>query len=329
MKRVVTLCVAAVFMVVMIPAVFGADVSETDFVRIATGGTGGNYYRLGAGIASVWNDEVEGVVASTQSTDGSPHNAELMADGEVEIAFMGGDVARDAYNNQGRFADAEPGRYEVLNFITYMYPNPQMFIVMEWAADEIKTIRDIVGMRVSKGAIGSLGELYFLETMEVLGIDPSDVIQEHTVHGAAIDQVRNRQIDVVLWPDAAGSASHMEILETGWAEARSVDPEVIEHFTTGPWDINFEFTLPANTYRNQPNDVRTHAAPIVFLARADLDEDLVYELTKAIYENQKALVAVAGIVAQGMSLEASQNGQSMPLHPGAERFYKEVGVLGN
>ncbi len=317
----------AVFVLVPVTAVFTSGRAEVTFVRIATGGTGGNFYRLGAGIASVWNDEVDGIVASTQSTDGSPHNAELLAAEEVEVAFMGADISRDAYNNTGRFADAEEGRYQNLRFMTYLYPNPQMFIVMDWAADDIATVEDVVGKRVSKGAIGSLGETYFLETMELLGIDPGRVVQEHTVHGAAIDQVRNRQIDVVMWPDAAGSASHMEILETGWAEARSLDRSVIEHFTTGRWDINVPYTLPAGTYRNQPNDVNTYAAPIVLLVREDLDEELVYQLTQAVHENQRALVSIADLLARFMTLETALNGQAVPLHPGAARFYREQGVI--
>lgn len=327
MRRILTLVLTFVLVLVLAPALFARGTADVEFVRIATGGTGGNFYRLGAGIASVWNDEIDGIVASTQSTDGSPHNAELLANGEVEIAFMGADISRDAYHNRGRFADEEPGRYEAINFITYLYPNPQMFLVMDWAADEIESVRDIVGKRVSKGAIGSLGEVYFLETLNVLGIDPDDVIQEHTVHGAAIDQVRNRQIDVVMWPDAAGSASHMEILETGWAQARSLDPEIIEHFTSGNWDINFEYTLPANTYRNQPDDINTFAAPIVLLARSDLDEELVYNLTRAIHENQPALVAVADLLARFMTVDTALNGRAVPLHPGAERYYREAGAL--
>ncbi len=327
MKRATTVFLAAVFVLAAMGSAFGAGEPEEQFIRIATGGTGGNFYRLGAGIASVWNDEVEGIVASTQSTDGSPHNAELLAAGEVEVAFMGADIARDAYHTTGRFEDEEEGYYEALNFITYLYPNPQMFLVMNWAADEIQSLRDLEGKRVSKGAIGSLGEAYFLETMEVLGIDPDDVIQEHTVHGAAIDQVRDRHIDAVLWPDAAGSASHMEILETGHAQARSIDDEVIEHFTTGGWDINFEYTLPADTYRNQPDDVHTFAAPIILLAHADLEEELVYELTKALHENQQALVAIADLLAEFMTLETALEGQQIPLHPGAERYYQEEGAL--
>ncbi len=329
MKRLTTVLIALVLVFGVGFALFSAAEPDVQFVRIATGGTGGNFYRLGAGIASVWNDEVEDIVASTQSTDGSPHNAELLAAGEVEIAFMGADIARDAYHNTGRFADEPEGYYQALNFITYLYPNPQMFLVMDWAADEIDTMADIAGKRVSKGAIGSLGEVYFLETMKVLGIDPDDVIQEHTVHGAAIDQVRDRHIDVVMWPDAAGSASHMEILETGHAEARSVDPEIIEHFTTGAWDINFEYTLPADTYRNQPEDVYTFAAPIILLAHADLPDDLVYELTKTLHENQPALVAIADLLAEFMTVDVALEGQQIPLHPGAERFYAEAGVLGS
>lgn len=317
----------ALMVTVLVLGAFAEGSQETSFVRIATGGTGGNYYRLGAGIASVWNDEIEGIVASTQSTDGSPHNAELLAARDVEVAFMGADVSRNAYENAGRFAEEDADKYRNMRFITYLYPNPQMFIVMEWAADQIESLEDIEGMRVSKGAIGSLGETYFLETCEVLGVDPDDVIKEDTVHGSAIDQVRNRQIDAVLWPDAAGSASHMEILDTGWAEARSLNREVIDHFTSGAWDINFPYTLPAETYPNQPEAVDTFAAPIVLLTRENVDEDLVYELTSQIYANRDALVSVAGLVAQFMTIDTALNGRAVPLHPGAERFYREQGVL--
>ena len=75
MKRAIAIFISAVFLLAIAPSLYSAGEPEDQFIRIATGGTGGNFYRLGAGIASVWNDEVEGIVASTQSTDGSPHNA--------------------------------------------------------------------------------------------------------------------------------------------------------------------------------------------------------------------------------------------------------------
>jgi len=160
-----------------------------DFVRIATAGSGGNYYRLGGGLASILNEDIEGMQASIQATGGTVENLDLLADQEVEVAYVTGSVALQAYENTGVFADRPEGRYDGLRAIATVYPNPQWFIVID---DSIESIHDLKGKRVSVGMQGSNGEAWWRQIMKHLGWTYDDIQAEYTVHQAAIDQVRNR-----------------------------------------------------------------------------------------------------------------------------------------
>ncbi len=302
----------------------GAKEGQKTFIRIGTAGSGGNYYRLGAGMAALWNEKLPNVQASIQATKGSPHNAELLADKEIEVSFIGGDPAYEAYHNLGAFKDRPKDRYKNMRFITHAYPNPQNFVAMSWAPD-IKTLRDLKGKRVSVGMLGSHGEFLWKQIMEILGWSYNDIKAEYTVHQATIDQVRNRQIDAVVWPDAIGSASIAEMMDTGFARLLDMDADVIKGMTQG---MNFPYTIPANTYPNQNKAVKTFAYSAIIVAREDVSADLIYNLTKLMYENLDYLINVHPL-AKYMVLEHALNGQptGMPLHPGAERFYREKGIL--
>ncbi len=324
MKKAMALALCGVLLFAAAGSVFGAGEREdVQFVRVATAGSGGNYYRLGAGMASLWNDELDGIQASIQSTGGSVANAELLADGEVEIAFMGSDPAYEAYNNLGAFADKPAGRYENMAFVSHMYPNPQYFVAMQWAP-EIEALRDIEGERVSKGMVGSHGEFLFNQILDILDWSYDDVIAEDTVHQSTIDQVRNRQIDAIVWPDAVPSPSITEIMETGFARLLSFPDEIIEGMTEN--SLNFPLTIPADTYTNQPYPVETFAYSAILVARKDVSEEVIYQLTKSMYENQDYLIGVHPIAAF-MTQEAALDGNPFDVHPGAARYYREIGVM--
>ena len=134
------------------------SVAQARFVRIATAGSGGNYYRLGGGLAAIWNDTVEGVRASIQATGGTVQNLDLLADREVEVAYLAGSIGQQAYKNEGQFAQRPQGRYAGLRAIATVYPNPQWFLAMQWVP-EIRTLRDLKGKRVSVGMQGSQFDL--------------------------------------------------------------------------------------------------------------------------------------------------------------------------
>lgn len=145
---------------------------DPTFVRIGTASSGGNTYRIGAGLASLWNDTVDGVQASVQATKGSANNMELLADGEVEIATAGGSVVVDAVANQGQWADRPQGRYGDIQFITTLYPNPVWFVAMEWAPD-VESLRDLKGNRVSVGELGSQAESVWRRQASVRSVLPT------------------------------------------------------------------------------------------------------------------------------------------------------------
>lgn len=293
------------------------------FVRIATAGSGGNYYRLGAGMASLWNEKITGVQASIQATKGSPHNMELLADREVELAFVTASVADAAYRNQGQWKDKAKGRYANIQHVSVVYPNPVWFVAMDSAGD-IKSLRDLRGKRVSVGMIGSQGEADWRRIMSIIGFTYNDIRAEYTVHQEGIDQARNRQIDALVWPDAVGSASITQVLDTGRARLVDIDEDVIAAMTKDTLD--YRYTLPPGSMPGQTKPMQSWASSAVLLARSDVDAELVYQLTKTMYEQRTYLVNVHPI-ANYMVLQEALAAKIGEVHPGAARYYREAGVL--
>ena len=298
---------------------------DKTFVRIGTAGSGGNTYRVGAGLAALFNEKLTDIKlqASVQATGGSVHNMELLANEEVEIATAGGSVAHQAYNNAGRFADRPKDRYKIVQFVSSIYPNPVWFLAMEWAP-EIKTLRDLKGKRVSMGLVGSQGEAVWNQIMDIIGLTYDDVDAEFTVHQAAIDQVRNRQIDAVVIPDAAGSSSIVQMMDTGFARILDMDDDVIMGMTEDSLDFPYMQTVGAVPGLDEPK--KTWASSVVLVAREDVEEDLVYHMIKTVFENKGFLENIHPIT-KFWSTDTALDGQTGALHPGAAKYYKEIGIM--
>ncbi len=296
-------------------------VAQDSFVRIATAGSGGNYYRLGGGLAAIYNDTVDGIQASIQATGGSVENLDLLADKEVEVSYLSGSVGQQAFTNTGRFKDRPADRYKGLRAIATVYPNPQWFIAMD---EDIQSLDDLKGKRVSVGMQGSSGEAWWRMIMEYKGWTYADIQPEFTVHQAAIDQVRNRQIDAIVWPDAPGSASIQQVADTGLARPLDIDADLIE-FMDGE-GLDYAYTIPPAANPFGDFSVESFASPITFATHTGMSEDMIYELTKAMFENKERLIRVHPL-AEFMTLENAMSGLPFPLHPGAERYYREQGLM--
>ena len=307
-------------------AIAGAPTfGDKTFVRIGTAGSGGNTYRVGAGMAALFNEKLTDIKLQTsvQATGGSVHNMELLADGEIELATAGGSVANAAYNNTGRYAEREMDRYKVVQFVSSIYPNPVWFLAMEWAP-EIKSLRDLRGKRVSMGLVGSQGESVWNRIMDIIGLTYEDVDEEFTVHQAAIDQVRNRQIDAVVIPDAAGSSSIVQMMETGFARVVDMDDDVIQGMTENTLDFPYTQTVGAVPGLDEPR--KTWASSVVLVARSDVEEDLVYNMIKTVFENMDFLENIHPIL-RFWRTQTALDGQTGDLHPGAIKYYREIGLM--
>ena len=296
-------------------------IAQDSFVRIATAGSGGNYYRLGGGLAAIYNDTVDGVQASIQATGGSVENLDLLADQDVDVSYLSGSVGQQAFTSTGRYKDRPGDRYKGLRAIATVYPNPQWFITMD---EDIKSIDDLKGKRVSVGMQGSSGEAWWRMIMEYKGWTYADIQPEFTVHQAAIDQVRNRQIDAIVWPDAPGSASIQQVADTGLARPLDIDADLIEYMDGE--GLDYAYTIPPAANPFGDFSVESFASPITFATHTGMSEDMIYELTKVMFENKERLIKVHPL-AEFMTLENAMSGLPFPLHPGAERYYRENGLM--
>lgn len=300
----------------------GTKAQSRNFVRIATAGSGGNYYRLGGGLASIWNDELKFVQSSIQATGGTGANLDLLADKAVEAAYLAGSIGKQAFDNIGQFQSRPVGRYAGLRSIATVYPNPQWFIAMSWAP-EIKSIRDLKGKRVAVGMLGSQGEIWWRTIMGHVGMTYKDIRAEYTFHQAAIDQVRNRQIDAIIGPDAPGSSTIQQVMDTGSARILDVDDDVIDFMDKS--GLDYRYTILEKFAPGATKPVKTFATPTTFATHAGVADDLVYNLTRTMWANQDKLVKIHPLAAF-MTVENALSGLPFPLHPGAERFYKEKGI---
>ncbi|MBE0531727.1 MAG: TAXI family TRAP transporter solute-binding subunit [Rhodospirillales bacterium] len=314
--------IAAVPMAIAGFAMSGTSADARDFVRVATAGSGGNYYRLGSGLAAIWNDKVPDVQASIQATGGTVENLDLLAEKQVEIAYLAGSVGKQAYDNTGTFAQRPKDRYKGLRAIATVYPNPQWFIAMQWAP-EIKSLKDLKGKRVSVGTQGSQGEAWWRMIMGHLGMTYSDISAEYTVHQSAIDQVRNRRIDAIVWPDAPGSSSIQQVMDTGFARIIDIDADVVAFMDAQ--GLDYPYTIPGEHVPSSKQPVKTFAAPTTLASHAEVSDELVYNLVKTMFENKERLIGVHPL-ANFMTLENALDGLPFPLHPGAEKFYAEKGM---
>ena len=304
----------------------GAAFAAPQFVRIGTGGSGGNFYRLGAGMMALMNEKhPDKYHYSIQATKGTPHNLQLVNDAEVEFVFASGAQAIEAFNNQGSFKNDDEARHKKMSFLFYVYPNIGHFGVTKDQADKINTIADLAGKRVSIGLIGSAGDRQMRDKiLPAAGLKYEDIRAEHTVHGGSIDQLRNRQIDAMIWPDGVFSASWTEAADTGLLVFKSFPDNVIDAIVKGT--VNFPLTIEANTYPNQPEPFKTWGDPILLVAGNHVSEEVVYDFLKTTFENTQYLVEIMPL-AKFINLKDALQAQQFPLHPGAEKFYREAGVL--
>lgn len=289
------------------------------FVRIATAGSGGNYYILGAGLSAILNNEI-GTQASIQATGGTVENLDLLADEEVELAYLSGGAGAQAYGNDGQFAERPEGRYKNLRAIATVYPNLEWFVAID---PSIESLRDLKGKRVAVGTQGSAGEAWWRQIMAHLGWTYDDIVPEYTTHQSTIDQIRNRQVDAVVWPDAPGSATIQEIVTTGLGVVKNIDDDVIKYMDDQ--GLDFAYTIPAEGVPGGDQPIKTFASPITLATHEDVPEELIYQITKTMFEQKDALIK-AHPLAEYMAVEDALSGLPFPVHPGAKRYYEEQGM---
>ena len=294
---------------------------ETVYINIATGGTGGAYYPLGGAIANIFNDNVDNVNANAQSTGASVENIGLVADGETEVAFVQNDVTYYAWTGTESFEDSD--EMTGIRGMAMLYP--EVVQIIATASSGIESVEDLVGKNVAVGAPGSGTEVNARQILGEYGISYDDLGKaDYLSFNEAADQLKNNQIDAAFVTAATPTAAVTEVTQTADIVVVPVEPEVIESLYD-QYPFYTEFTVESGTYRNQDSDITTPAVMAMLVVPEDLDEDLVYELTKALFENQQA-IADTHDRGNDIQLDTALEGMPIDVHPGAQRYYDEEGV---
>jgi hypothetical protein len=284
-------------------------------VNIATGSTGGSYYPLGAAMAKIWNDNIDGIKASAQSTGGTVNNIQLMGSGEADAAFMDG-LYYYAYLGKGKY---EGNPQEYIRALIPLYPEPIQLMIAK--GSDIKSLADFKGKRVSIGAVASGTEVTARQLLKAAGIDPDNDIQaENLGVGDTAKAFSDNRIDAAIMVGSIGMAGVVEATTLGVVEFIDVPDEIRDKVIeeTPYW---VPFTIPANTYKGQEKDVKTYASWNIVAVHKDLDPDLVYQMTKQLFDHKEDLLAVRA----KMTTMSEENTKYIliPMHEGAQKYYDE------
>jgi len=309
-----------------------ASAQDAQSFILATAGTGGTYYPVGVAIATLVSVRVQpehGIAMSAITSAGSGENIRLLREDEVQFAILQG--LYGAYAAAGEGPIAEDGPQEHLRSVSMLWPNVEHFAIRSSFVDT-GTIADFVAMEGESFAIGARnsgteGSNRYL--IEQLGIADPDSYYNLAFMGYApsVDAFQNGELNAVNI--AAGppvgaytqlaAAVGDEVVLLGWTLEQVAQVNQIYD------GLYYEYVIPADTYPNLSEDVTTVAQPNFLAVRADVDEEAVYLITRAMYENLPFLQNIHPAT-DAMSLDSAISGLPLPLHPGAIRYYEEAGL---
>ena len=313
MKKFVSLLLAVMLLVAMT-----ASASAATFLSIATGGTSGTYYPLGGDLANLFNTVIPDVNASAQATGGSADNLRLIDGEEAELGTVQNDVSYFAYTGTDSFEGEQITSFSV---ISALYAEYVQIVVR--ADSDIQSIADFKGKSISIGAAGSGVYTNALHVLEAAGLTLDDIDAQYLSFSESADGLKNKQIDAAFVCAGIPNAAVTELSSTVGVRLISLsDEEVAALIAAHPTYTNLK--LPADTY-GLSEDANCIAITALLVCSNNLDEELVYNMTKAMFEQEGILTHAK---AAEITLENAFNGVGeLPLHPGAARYYSEVGVL--
>lgn len=315
--------VAAVIAFLGIFVVSGAAMAVTH-ITMGTAGVGGMNYPVGMAMAKIWNNSIKDMKAVAIATAGAVQNIDMIRTNDIEVAVCRANEAYRAFNGVEKY---EGNPHPWLRALTggVMFDAKQ---VMALKDKGIESITDFRGKRVAVGPVGSGGELDAREILAAYGLTYDDITPEYVEASQAVDMMTDGLIDGAILGFTPGASAISELMitdkviilpidEQGYQNLKKINPHVGKR------------VLPPDTYPNQFYSVETCGDPAdLIITREELPEELVYQMTKAVYENAKDVQAVAAAVRQfGPGLVAPPEEMLIPYHPGALRYFKEAGIL--
>lgn len=297
---------------------------------LATASTGGTYYPVGVAISTLVKVKLQPkqkIGMSAINSAGSGENVKLLRENEAQFAILQGLFGYYAWNGMGP-VEAD-GPQKRLRAISMLWQNVEQFVVLTEHA-KTGTVSDLADLKGSRMAMGkkNSGTIGSNRTLLAnLGVDiDKDYELVYAGYGPSADALQNGQVSGMGTPAGVPTGAVTKLF------AAMGDKVTMLNFTTeqaaqadGGLNLWTPYTIKAGAYGGLGKDVTTIAQPNFLAVRADVDEDAVYQITKTIYENLPFLLAIHKATS-AMDINKAIAGLPMPLHPGALKYYQEVGL---
>lgn len=315
MKKTIAVVAALAFMLSICSCAFAEK-----YISIGTGSVTGVYYPLGGALSSIISRTVKGYTCTAESTGGAVENAGLIINGELDIGFVAASTLYDAQHGLNSFAGTNGTKIQAC---FSFFPEVVQILSVD---SGIKTVEDLKGKRVAVGSAGSGTEVMARAILGIYGMSYDDIKEDYLGFGDAASGLKDGTCDAAFTWAGIPTASVMELCATHTISMISFSDEELEKLMTVS-----SYCVPAQitkeTYPKMYEEAQSFSIPAIICVNADMDEQFVYDFMVAVFDNME-LLAQTHERGADLSLETALDGlEGAVLHPGAERFFREKGIL--
>ena len=315
-----------------------AHAQSPTFFRIGTGGAGGTYFPIGGTIANGISAPpgaracdkggqcgVPGLIAIAQSTTASVFNNAAVQNGELEAGLAAADVTRSMYLGEGKF-EGKP--HPKLRIIANLFPE-DLHLVMPKGA-KINDLGDLKGKRVGIAQAGSGTQVAVLQMLDAWGVNRDNMEEAELNNSQSAERLADGQLDAYFYAAGWPVAAMVQLSSTKGMSLHSFTEDDLKKIN-GVIPAYIPSKIPAGVYEGVDTDTLTPAVSAMLVVSSDQSEELVYGITKALWnDNTRKLLDNGHAKGKQITSDTALDGVAalgVPLHPGAEKFYKEVGLL--
>ena len=296
-----------------------SSVYAAESLTLGTGGTTGTYYAVCGVMATVLNPLMENADLTVTSTGASKANIQLIDVEEADLAIVQNDVMYYAYTGTDLFE--EEGAYETFSSVAGLYDETIQIVT---CSDSIASVADLKGKTVSVGDAGSGVEFNAKQILEAYDMTFDDINVVNASFGDSADSLKDGKIDAAFIVAGAPTTAVVDLATTKAIHLVQLDEEHIKTLQD-KYDFYTATTIPAGTYDGVEEDATTVSVRATLIASNNVSEDAIYELLKAMFDNQEALIA-GHAKFEFLNLEDAVKGISVPFHAGAKKYYEEQGI---
>lgn len=317
MKKILSLSALCLAGAILLTACASTSSGSKTTIKVATGGTTGTYYAYSGVVAQTVSEQLQDVTLKVHSSGASKANIFEVVDGDADMAIVQNDVAY--YATQGIDLFEKDGKQEGFSVLGAVYSE----VVQIVANSNINSVEDLRGKTVSIGDAGSGCEFNAHQILEAYGMTIDDIKVQNLSFGDSAEALKDGKIDAFFCVAGAPTTAVVELSTTNNIHILNIDSAALEYLKEN-YPFYTEYIVPAGSYKGVDEDTTSVAVKATYIVSDKLSEDVVYNITKTIFDNPEKIVHDK---ASELDKNYAVSGISMPFHPGAEKYFKEVGAL--